>query len=270
MSSEWPLDPRAFAAYYGLAPAALAIRECIRLQAVCDFALPEPILDVGCGDGLFARLAYPGKQSWGIDINPTELQRAQSTRAYNTLICGNICTVDLPKQFFGSGIANCSLEHVSDLDTALRNIHGALKPNAPFVLIVPTPTWTRRLAWVEAFEKFGLVGLGRAYGEALDQVFRHVHLYDAPTWTRHLEASGFDVVKVTNIAQRSVSWTFDLLLLPSLVGYLNKRLTGRWILLPGLRPLSVDTVRHLLDAVGRRIPDANEGAEYLIECRTRV
>ncbi|MDZ4064165.1 MAG: class I SAM-dependent methyltransferase, partial [Coriobacteriia bacterium] len=79
MTREWPLDPRAFAAYYKFALVALALRECIRLQAVRHMALPEPILDVGCGDGLFARLAYPGKQSWGIDIEPSELQRAQST-----------------------------------------------------------------------------------------------------------------------------------------------------------------------------------------------
>jgi SAM-dependent methyltransferase len=269
MTLEWPLDPHAFAAYYKFAPAALALRECIRLQAVRHLELPEPILDVGCGDGLFARLAYPGKQSWGIDIEPSELQRAQSTRSYSTLICGNVCTVDLPPRFFGSAIANCSLEHVPDLSMALRNICGTLKPGSPFALIVPTPSWTNRLALVEALDHLGLFGLGRAYGEALDRVFRHVHMYDAPTWIRYLEASGFDQVEVTSIAQRGVSWAFDTLLLPSLLGYVNKRMTGRWILVPGLRTLSVDIMRGALNALGTRIGDAQEGAEYLIVCRAR-
>jgi len=269
MTAEWPLDPHAFAAYYKFAPAALALRECIRLQAVRHLELPEPILDVGCGDGVFARLAYPGKQTWGIDINPTELQRAQSTHSYSTLICGNVCTVDLPPRFFGSAIANCSLEHVPDLGAALRNIHGALKPDAPFVLIVPTPTWTNRLALVEALNKAGFYGLGRAYGETLDQVFRHVHMYDGPTWVRHLEASGFDRCEVTKIAQRGVSWAFDALLWPSLLGYVNKRMTGRWVLLPRLRALTSDVVRLSLDALASRVPDAEEAAEYLIVCRTR-
>lgn len=269
MTPEWPLDPRAFAAYYKFAPAALALRECIRLQAVRHLELPEPILDVGCGDGLFARLAYPGKQSWGIDINPTELQRAQSTHSYSTLICGNVCTVHLPPRFFGSAVANCSLEHVPDLDTALRNIHGALKPDAPFVLIVPTPNWTNRLAIAEALDRLGFYGLGRAYGEALDQVFRHVHMYDAATWTRHLEACGFERVEITSIAQRSVSWAFDALLLPSVLGYVNKRMTGRWVLLPRLRALSVDAIRGALNVLGPNIPDTDEGAEFLIVCRKR-
>ncbi|HQB43057.1 MAG TPA: class I SAM-dependent methyltransferase [Polyangiaceae bacterium] len=269
MPHEWPLDPHSFSKYYAFAPTALALRECIRLQAVRHLELPEPILDVGCGDGVFARLAYPGKQTWGIDINPTELQRAQGTHSYSTLICGNISTVDLPPQFFGSAIANCSLEHVPDLRAALRNVRSALKPGAPLVLIVPTPTWTRRLALTEALGKAGLHSLGNAWGELLDHVFRHVHRIDAATWMRHLEACGFEACEVTMIAQRGVSWAFDILLWPSLVGFLNKKLTGRWVLLPRLRFLTSDLMRISLNALASRVPDAEEAAEYLIVCKAR-
>jgi SAM-dependent methyltransferase len=120
--SEWPLDPSDFAAYYRFSPAALAVRECLRLRAVRKFELRSPILDIGCGDGLFAALAYPGKQVWGIDVNLTEIRRAQATSAYNALICGSITNVALPNSFFRGAIANCSLEHVPDLDQALANI----------------------------------------------------------------------------------------------------------------------------------------------------
>src|SRR5580658_2944858 len=157
--TEWPVDAKDFAAYYRFAPAALALRECARLRAVREIELDEPILDVGCGDGLFARLAYPGRQTWGIDINPSEVQRAQATRAYSTLICGNICAVDLPRAFFSSAIANCSLEHVPDIRGALRNIRSTLRPDATFVMIVPTPNWTAQLATVELLERVGLHGL---------------------------------------------------------------------------------------------------------------
>jgi hypothetical protein len=94
-------------------------------------------------------------------------------------------------------------------------------------------------------------------------------MYDGPTWVRHLEASGFDRCEVTKIAQRGVSWAFDALLWPSLLGYVNKRMTGRWVLLPRLRALTSDVVRLSLDALASRVPDAEEAAEYLIVCRTR-
>jgi SAM-dependent methyltransferase len=269
MDREWPLDPEDFSAYYAFAPAALAIRECVRLRAVREIDLPEPLLDIGCGDGLFARLAYPGKQAWGIDINPTEVQRAQRTASYATLICGNIVQVHLPESFFGSAIANCSLEHVPDLHGALLNIRRALKPNALFVLIVPTPDWTHHLAVSEALRSVGLVGLARAYGDALDRVFSHIHLVDEAGWREHLDRAGFDLVEVRPIAGRSTSWAFDFMLYPSLAGYLMRKLTGRWIALPALRPLTADLTRALVNALGRIAPGGDGAAEYLLLARAR-
>lgn len=266
MAREWPLDPHDFARYYAFAPAALALRECVRLQAVRDLDLAEPILDVGCGDGLFANLAYPGKLIWGIDINPTEVQRAQSTASYRTLICGNICQVDLPERYFRSAIANCSLEHVPDLGGALRNIRRSLVDGSRFALIVPTPDWTRELAFPQLLRAAGLSSLARAYGEGLDRVFSHVHLYDEATWTRHLADAGFRVDESRRIVARSTAIVFDLMLYPSLVGYFVKRLTGRWVLAPGLRFLSEHLARTVMNAIGRVAGDSDTAGEYVLVC----
>jgi len=267
MDRDWPLDPEDFSAYYAFAPAALAIRECVRLRAVRKLDLPEPLLDIGCGDGLFARLAYPGKQAWGIDINPTEVQRAQRTASYSTLICGNICGVHLPESFFGSAIANCSLEHVPDLHGALGNVRRALRPGGQFVLIVPTPNWTEHLVVTEALRSMGLVGLARAYGDGLDKVFSHVHLYDDATWGQHLARAGLELVETRPIAGRNTSWAFDLMLYPSLLGLLVRRLTGRWVALPALRPLTADFARAVVNALGKLAPSGDAPAEYLLVAR---
>lgn len=262
---EWPLDPDDFAAYYRFAPAALTLRECLRLRAVRKYDLEQPMLDIGCGDGLFARLAYPGKQQiWGIDINPTEIRRAQATSAYSTLVCGSITDVHLPEGFFRSAVANCSLEHVPALDEALLNIRRALAPGARFISIVPTPTWTKLLAVPEALRAAGLPTLARAYGEGLDRVFKHIHLYDADEWTRRLANAGFDVISVETLTSRRSSWMFDVLLYPSLVGWVVKRLTGRWVLAPMLRSLTADVTRKVLDAIAARVDDEDDGSEFLI------
>ena len=250
-------------------PAALAIRECVRLTAARKLALSEPILDVGCGDGLFARLAYAGKQTWGIDINPSEVQRAQATAAYNTLVCGNICKVDLPKGFFGSAIANCSLEHVPDLDAALQNIGSALKPGASFALIVPTPTWQQDLATNELLRGVGMLGLAQAYARGLDNVFAHIHLYDEDEWIARLERNGYTDVTVEKIFNRAESWAFDLMLYPSLIAYFTKKLTGRWILAPALRYLTVDAARLLVQSLAKLAPAGGGFGEYLIVCKKR-
>lgn len=259
-------DPDDFVAYYRFSPAALALREAVRLAEVRPLELTEPILDVGCGDGLFARMAYPKKQIWGIDINPTEVRRAQATAAYQTLICGNVCEVDLPRGFFGSAIANCSLEHVPDLPAALANIRRALAPGARFVLIVPTPAWSQKLALAEALGRVGLRSVARAYGGALDQVFNHVHLHDDSWWGARLEDAGFTVEESRPIVSRAASWAFEMLLPPSAVGFVVKKLTGRWVMAPALRTLSADAVRAAVTELLRRLPAGgpDDAAEYLI------
>jgi SAM-dependent methyltransferase len=266
---EWPVDARDFAAYYRFAPAALALRECARLRAVRRIELDEPILDVGCGDGLFAKLAYPGRQTWGIDINPSEVQRAQATQSYSTIICGNICAVDLPQKFFSSAIANCSLEHVPDIRGALANIRGTLRPGGRFVLIVPAPKWTSELATAELLGRLGLHGLARAYGDGLDKMFSHIHLYDEAAWSKLLVDAGFDQIESHPIVDHGTSWAFDVMLYPSLLAYFTKKLTGRWVLFPGLRLFTVDAVRAALNAWGGHVPKSEVRSEYLILCRAR-
>ncbi len=264
--AEWPLDPADFAAYYRFAPSALAVRECLRLRAARHFHLPEPILDIGCGDGVFAQLAYPGSQIWGIDINPTEIRRAQATSTYSTLVCGNIVDVSLPEAFFRGAIANCSLEHVPAIDAALLNIRHALAPGARFILIVPTPKWTDLLAVPAALRFLGFPSLAEAYGRGLDETFRHIHLYDSDRWQSLLQEAGFVVQEVETFVSRRSSWVFDVLLYPSLLGLLTRRLTGRWVLSPLLRNFSVDLARRVVDALAARVPDGDEGGEYLIVC----
>jgi hypothetical protein len=60
------------------------------------------------------------------------------------------------------------------------------------------------------------------------------------------------------------------MLYPSLLGYFTKKLTGRWVISPSLRVLSVDAVRAALNAWGGRVPPKPEAAaEFLLVCRAR-
>ncbi|HUH02312.1 MAG TPA: methyltransferase domain-containing protein [Kofleriaceae bacterium] len=264
-----PINRADFEAYFRFSPAALAVREAVRLGEVRGIELAEPLLDVGCGDGLFASLAYPGKQVWGIDINPVEVKRAQATASYATLICGNVCTVDLPRAFFGGAIANCSLEHVPGLPAALANVRRSLQPGALFVLIVPTPEWSRHLGMAELLATAGLKRLAVAYGDALDRVFNHVHLHDDSWWSDQLHDAGFDTIESRRIVSRSTSWIFEALLPSSTLGWMVKRLTGRWIVAPSLRGPNSELTWNLVNRLYELFPDGTPeaAAEYLIVAR---
>src|SRR3954453_3348054 len=89
-----------FRRYFPYTPAALCVKECARLSALRRYACPGPILDVGWGGGLFARVAFEGTDVGGIDIDAEEGRWAEGSQAYSQVILGDVTRAKLPAAFF--------------------------------------------------------------------------------------------------------------------------------------------------------------------------
>jgi SAM-dependent methyltransferase len=264
MSNEITLDD--FREYFPYAPTALSIKECVRLSRTRGLDCPSPILDVGCGDGLFAKLAFQNAEVWGIDIDSREARRAQASRAYEQIVLADITRAKLPDGFFASCLANCSLEHIPDLGAALRNIHRALKPGAPFYTFLPNKDWARYMTSAQTLEKLGLTPLSETLQESINSVFKHRHLEDADGWRRHFEEAGFVVDAVEPIGSTASTRAFEAFLLPSTLGWLNKKLTGRWSLSSELRKWTVLPEYALVRTALALAKDETPTAEFLLAC----
>ena len=88
-----------FERYFPYTPAALCVKECARLSALRRYEVRGPILDVGCGDGLFASIAFDGAEVWGIDIDADEGRWAAASQAYTQIILGDVTRARLPESF---------------------------------------------------------------------------------------------------------------------------------------------------------------------------
>ena len=255
-----------FTKYFPFAPAALCVKECARLTEIRRYDCPGPILDVGCGDGLFARIAFKDAEIWGIDVDAKEGGWALASRAYTQIILGDIARAKLPQEFFATCIANCSLEHVPDLDAALATIRGSLAPGGRAYMFVPNRDWASWFASVRLLRALGLEGAGRALQDSVDRVFKHRHLYDEAEWRRRVEKAGLVVERVDPVLSTATTVTFELLLLPSLLGLVNKKMTTRWTNFPRLRRWAArpayELVRAALEAEGESAPTA----ELLVVC----
>jgi len=186
-------------------PMNLAVREIMRMRALAEYeTLAMPMLDVGCGDGLFwevlAKELIEGKAKGleglvGIDINPHELDLA-SVRL--SPVGGDVRAVDIsdPEADLGARfktiLANCSLEHVPALEPALRNIRDFMTPDGDLFLVVPAPRWTDTLAVKKGIGKLS-ARLAGMYAGLFDGFFQHHHLYPAWVWEQLLCGLGFDV-----------------------------------------------------------------------------
>jgi SAM-dependent methyltransferase len=255
-----------FQRYFPHTPTALCIKECARLSVMRRYPCPGPVLDVGCGDGMFARIAFDDVEVWGIDIDAAEGRWAAASQAYTQLILGDVTRAALPQGFFATCVANCSLEHVPRLDLALSNISNALKPGGLAYLFVPSAEWASHLLSARILSELGAKALGRQVQSSIDRMFRHYHLYDAAGWRRVVEQSGLEVVELRPVLSTATTVAFEAFLLPSLAGLLNKRMTTRWTNFPSARRLLARPVYEAVRALMARA-DTVPTAEFLLVAR---
>ena len=255
-----------FKRYFPHTPAALCIKECARLAVMRRYPCLGPVLDVGCGDGLFARMAFDDVDVWGIDIDAAEGRWAAASKAYSQVILGDVTQVTLPESFFATCVANCSLEHVPRIDLALKNILRSLRPGGLAYLFVPNATWASHFTSARLLTELGAHALGNRIVSSIDQVFKHHHLYDEQGWRRVVEQSGLELVEIEPVLSTATTVAFEAFLLPSLAGLLNKQLTTRWTNFPNARKLLARPVYELIRSIMDRA-DASPTAEFLIIAR---
>ncbi len=258
-----------FEQYYPHAPTALCIKECARLSALRQFDCPGPILDVGCGDGLFARIAFEGREIWGIDIDASESRWAQASRAYSQIILGDVTRAKLPSAFFETCVANCSLEHVPNIDGALNTIHDSLKPGGRAYLFVPQRDWAKNMWILQALRAVGADGLSRNLQERLDHLFKHSHLYDETGWREVMDRTPFEIERLEPVLSTATTIAFEMFLIPSTLGWVNKRLTTRWTNFPGLRRRTARVAFEWAQRALALAGDVEKTAEFLIVLRRK-
>lgn len=221
--------------YVGLAPAALAFERSIEARLYRSVPFERPILDLGCGEGLFARIAFAEKIDTGIDPDPRELERARELGAYQELIECTGDRIPKPDGHYGTVLSNSVLEHIPQLEPVLREVHRILAPGGYFHFTVPSPDF-ERFNWTSALlSAIGLAGLDARWRAFFNRFWVHYHAYDLAGWSRLARDAGFTVVRSHTYAPRC-SCMLNTTLTPfALPAMLMKKLTNRWTLLPPLR-----------------------------------
>ena len=194
--------------------------------------LPSPTLDLGCGDGHFASLAFERKLEVGIDPWEGPLQQAAKSGAYLELIKGSGDKLPFEDGHFASAISNSVLEHIPHLQPVIREVSRVLQPGAPFVFCVPNHQFLANLSIANFLARIGLRNAADGYRKFFNKISRHHHCDDPLTWQKRLEKEGFELMSWWHYfspqAFHVLEWG-HYFGLPSLV---TKKLFGRWILVP--------------------------------------
>lgn len=194
--------------------------------------LPRPVLDVGCGDGHFATVAFEQGLDVGIDPWEGPVRQAGKRGGYRNVIQGDGGKMPFPENSFASAVSNSVLEHIPHVDSVLADTARVLRPGAPFVFCVPNHNFLPSLSISNALDNIGLRSLGVAYRGFFNRISRHQHCDPPEIWQSRLEQAGFRLERWWHYfspqALHVVEWG-HYFGLPALVSHY---LTGRWILAP--------------------------------------
>jgi SAM-dependent methyltransferase len=202
--------------------------------------LAEPVLDVGCGDGHFASVAFPQPLAAGIDPATSVLREAQARGAYHVLVRALGDALPYPDGAFSTVVSNSVLEHIPHVEPVLVEIARVLKGPDPanpgacgrLIFCVPGDRFAELLFFPKLFRCFRLEGLARAYERYFNRISRHHHCDGPEVWQDRLAKAGLRLVGSFYYFSEHANHALDLghyFGAPCLVA---KKLSGRWILAP--------------------------------------
>jgi 2-polyprenyl-3-methyl-5-hydroxy-6-metoxy-1,4-benzoquinol methylase len=244
-------------------PVFRALLRSIEARMIASIKFPHPILDLGCGDGQFAQMAFTEPLDVGIDPMPQAIAEARTRGMHRDLRVMDSNQMSFADGMFGSVMSNSVLEHIPDIDATLRETNRVLKPGGMFVFTTPNQHYAEYMFFSAVFNKLGLPGLAKRYGDHFNRIAHHYRTDSKQVWTERLEQYGFSVVKCTTYFSRQASHVFDLAHYYSSPTILYKKMIGRWV----IAPWRINFI--LVEPLLRRYydePPCDDGASLLFVC----
>ncbi|HAW49728.1 TPA: hypothetical protein DCX16_02100 [bacterium] len=195
-----------------------------------DAGLNEPILDIGCGDGLFASMFFKGKKLFGMDISYSEACRAKKRRVYKSVLLSDAPKLPFKDQSFSSVLSNCSLEHIENVKDVFYDVFRVLKQGGLFCFTVPTDLIGENFLFGDFLKKIGMRPIASFFSFVRKRIYKEYHNLSIDTWRNMVEKAGFEVVEYKGFFGKKIMGVWSILFFLEGWRVIFKYLFGRWYL----------------------------------------
>jgi len=194
--------------------------------------LDPPVLDLGCGDGHFASMAFSTPLLAGFDLDEPSVREAATRRIYRHVLVASAPAMPFADSSFATVVSNCVIEHIPDLEGTLAEVHRVLQPGGRFLFGVPSDRFAEMLVGSTLLCRLGLKALAERYGRWFNRHSAHFHTDSPDVWLERLDRFGFAVTRWQYYMTPAGHRAFDLAHYLGVPNLISRKLTGKWVLWP--------------------------------------
>lgn len=213
--------------YLSYSPPDHALGKSIEWRLFREYGYPDPVLDLGCGDGVFAQMVFDRPLMAGIDILPGRVRKAHAAGVHRLPVTGDASHMPFQSGYFATVFSGCAMEHVLAMPEMLHEIERVLQPGGRLITTVPSGYFSSYLFVPKLLRQWGFAGLAERYKALITRLLTIAHMYHRERWVVLLQEAGLELVEARHFMPRPTMELFDKLLI---VGNLLQPL--RWLLRP--------------------------------------
>ena len=163
----------------------------VEAGALSMYALSGPVLDIACGDGVFAASAYDQQIDVGLDLHMESLRSAVGK--YGLLIRADATAMPFGDGSFKTVLSVCALEHIPDIEGALKEVGRVLEPGGELIFSVPSVRFGDMLLKTRLLRMCGLNARADEHVLRKNRKSTHFNVYPLEKWEGLLARAGLKV-----------------------------------------------------------------------------
>lgn len=177
--------------------------------ALAGYKLKRPILDLGCGDGRYAKWVLNDKMDIGLDISRSAIKKAIKNNAYHEYIIANAGKIPLKNNSVNTIFSNSAFEHFKNLDKTLSEMNRILKKDGTLIFTTHSPL-SNKFTSVKFLKKFGFNFLAKIVQKIFVRQLQLNSLRTQKKWTELLQSRGFTIVEFKNLISDRAFFFYEL------------------------------------------------------------
>jgi SAM-dependent methyltransferase len=195
---------------YWFAPP-VALWRAIELRVAAEEQVRRPILDLGCGDGLIARVLFGPGGTVDVGFDPwwDQLRQAAGSGVYAHVDLADAAHVPYPDGSFATVFSNSVLEHIPAPEPVLCEAGRVLQPGGHLIFTVPSDAFRHLLDGYQRRQRAGDVQGAEAYATRVDAQLAHHHYHTPDQWRALLARAGLTLIRTRYYIPAEVERVWD-------------------------------------------------------------